>query len=55
MTLSLYTATIPSYIQILGAVSGLINKAEAFCNEKGVAPDDIIQARGHGQDDDQSL
>lgn len=45
MTLSLYAATIPSYLQILGAVSGLINKAEAFCNEKGVAPDDIIQAR----------
>lgn len=45
MTLSLYAATIPSYVQILSAVSGLINKAEAFCNEKSVAPDDIIQAR----------
>lgn len=45
MTLSLYAATIPSYVQILSAVAGLINKAETFCNEKDVAPDDIIQAR----------
>ncbi|HEY5255236.1 MAG TPA: DUF1993 domain-containing protein [Acidobacteriaceae bacterium] len=45
MTFSLYAATIPSYVQILGAVLGLINKAEAFCNEKAIAPDDIIQAR----------
>ena len=45
MAISLYAATIPSYQQILGAVSGLLETAEAFCSERGIAPDDIIQAR----------
>src|SRR5467141_1529561 len=45
MTFSLYAATVPSYRQILGAVSGLLGTAEAFCAEKGIAPHDIIQAR----------
>src|SRR5438046_9822609 len=45
MGLSLYAATIPSYQQILRAVSGLLDAAEAFCTEKGIAPADIIKAR----------
>src|SRR6202165_2101436 len=45
MAFSLYAATIPSYQQILGAVSGLLDAAEAFCAEKGIAPEDIIKAR----------
>src|SRR5882724_3882564 len=45
MTFSLYAATVPSYRQILGAVSGLLGTAEAFCTETGIAPHGIIQAR----------
>jgi hypothetical protein len=45
MSFSLYAATIPSYLQILGAVSNLIGKGEAFCAEKGLDANDIIQAR----------
>ena len=45
MAFSLYAATVPSYRQILEAVSGLLGKAEAFCTEKRLAPHDIIQAR----------
>jgi uncharacterized protein len=45
MAFSLYAATIPSYCQILGAVTRLIDKAEAFCIEKALAPEDILQAR----------
>src|SRR5437588_4802692 len=45
MGLSLYAATIPSYQQILGAVSGLLGTAEVFCAEKGIPPEDIIKAR----------
>jgi hypothetical protein len=45
MAFSLYAATIPSYQQILGSVSGLLVKAEAFCAEKSINDDDIIQAR----------
>jgi hypothetical protein len=45
MAFSLYAATVPSYRQILGSVSGLLDKAQAFCTEKGIAPTEIIQAR----------
>jgi uncharacterized protein len=45
MTFSLYAATIPSYRQILGAVAALIVKAEAFCAEKSLPPEEIIHAR----------
>jgi uncharacterized protein len=45
MTISLYDATVPSYRQILGAVAGLLAKAERHCSDHGMAPDDIVQAR----------
>jgi hypothetical protein len=45
MAFSLYAATIPSYIQILHSVSGLLNKAEAYCTSKAIAPEEIIQLR----------
>jgi uncharacterized protein len=45
MTFSLYAATVPSYVQTLGAVSGLLDKAESFCAAEGIAPQDIVQAR----------
>lgn len=45
MALSLYAVTVPSFQQTLGAVRGLLDKAEAFCSEKGLAPEDLIQAR----------
>ena len=45
MTFSLYAATVPSYQQMLGSLSGLLTKAEAFCQEKGIAAEELIQAR----------
>jgi uncharacterized protein len=45
MAFSLHAATVPSYLQILGAVADLIDKAEAFCMERGIAPVDVIGAR----------
>jgi uncharacterized protein len=45
MTFSLYAATVPSYLQILQAVSGLLDKAEVFCDQGGIASHEIIQAR----------
>jgi hypothetical protein len=45
MAFSLYAATVPSYQQILGSMSGLVGKAEAFCAEKSIAPQELIQAR----------
>jgi len=45
MTFSLYSATIPSYQQTLGAMTGLLVTAEKFCAEKHLAPEEIIGAR----------
>ena len=45
MALSLYDATIPSMLQILGSVARLIDKAEGFCTDQGLDPDALIQAR----------
>ena len=45
MTFSLYTATVGSYVQTLEAVAGFITKGEAFCTEKAIAPENLIQAR----------
>jgi uncharacterized protein len=45
MAFSLYAATIPTYQQTLGAVAGLLVKGEAFCGEKKIAPEELIQAR----------
>lgn len=45
MSFSLYASTIPSALQMLGALHALIEKAEAFCAEKGIDPASIIGAR----------
>lgn len=45
MAFSLYDAVVPSNLQILGAVDGLLDKAEAFCAEQGRDAADLIDAR----------
>ena len=45
MAFTLYDATIPTYLQILGAVSGLVAKAEQFCADHALEPDALLQAR----------
>lgn len=45
MAFTLYDAIIPSNLQMLGGLAALIDKAEAWCKERAVAPDDLIQAR----------
>ncbi|WP_070156796.1 DUF1993 domain-containing protein [Sphingobium phenoxybenzoativorans] len=45
MAFTLYAATIPSCLQILGSMSRLLGKAEVYCTEKGWAPDALIEAR----------
>jgi hypothetical protein len=42
MTFSLYAATVPTCLQMLGAVSGLLDKAEAWCADRGTAPADLL-------------
>jgi|TARA_R100000501_G_C2630224_1_gene125364 hypothetical protein len=45
MPLSLHAAVVPSFVQILGSVYRLIGNAEVFCEEQGLAADELIQAR----------
>ena len=45
MSFSLYSAFVPSCLQILDGLSGLLDKAETFCSEQGIAPEQIIAAR----------
>jgi uncharacterized protein len=45
VTISLYEATIPTYLQILGSVDHLIDKARAHAAEHGIAEDELVQAR----------
>lgn len=45
MPLTLHDAFIPTCLQVLGSVSGMLGKAETFCIEKGLDPEDLIGAR----------
>jgi uncharacterized protein len=45
MTFSLYDAIIPSNMQILTSVSSLLDKAEAYCTEKNIDAETLIQAK----------
>lgn len=45
MSISLYDATIPGYLQILDSVAGLLDKAEVWCVENNQSPEFLIQAR----------
>lgn len=45
MTLSLYQATVPSFLQILGSVGGLVEKARAHCQAQGGSEADLCDSR----------
>ena len=45
MSISLYDATIPIYVQLLGALSKLLDKAVDWASEEGIAEDAIVHAR----------
>ena len=43
--MSFYDATVPAYLQILSSLSGLLDKAEAYCKAKNIQPEVILSAR----------
>ena len=45
MSVSLYSATVPHFLNILPQMALLIDKAEAHCTEKGLPPEDLLGAR----------
>lgn len=45
MAFSLYDASVAHYLQILGAVSGVLDKGLAHFRETGVDPEEIVETR----------
>jgi uncharacterized protein len=43
--MSCYDATVPAFLQILGALQGILGKAEAHCTAKKIAPEVLLGAR----------
>ena len=45
MSFSLHAATIPPYLQILGSVARLVDRAETWCAETNTPAEEVIAAR----------
>ena len=43
--MSFHDAAVPAFLQILGALSGILEKAEAHCKAKNIQPDVLLSAR----------
>ncbi len=43
--MSFYDATVPAFLQILGSLSGLLTKAEAYCKARNIQPEVLLTAR----------
>src|SRR3978361_2048274 len=43
--MSVYDATVPAFLPILGALSGILSKAEAHCEAKKITPEVLLGAR----------
>jgi uncharacterized protein len=43
--MSFYDATVPLFIQMLSALTGILNKAEAHCQAKGIQQEVLLSAR----------
>ena len=45
MSISLYDISAATYLQILGAVSGVLAKGAAYCKEEGISLDEVVETR----------
>ena len=45
MAVSLYDLTVPSYLQTLGAMEGVLSKGADYCKEKNIDPNSIVETR----------
>ena len=45
MALSLYDVTVPSYLQILGGVSGFLDRGLTHCRDAGIDPGEMVETR----------
>jgi len=45
MSITLYQATVPSYLQILDSTIGFMKKGEAYCRDNDLPDSELVQAR----------
>jgi len=45
MSFSMYQAAVPAFVQILNNLSAILDKAEAHCTAKNIAPEALLQFR----------
>ena len=45
MAISLYEASVTSYLQILGSVAGYLDRGLKHCQEKGIDPESVVATR----------
>lgn len=45
MTISMYAASVPVFLQMLNALSAILTKAEAHATQKNIQPEALLQAR----------
>lgn len=45
MPMSLYTLTVPTFLQTVRAIGGFLDRAVEHCAETGANPDDFVEAR----------
>jgi hypothetical protein len=45
MAITLYDATVPNFLQVLGSLRGVLDKGAAHARESGVDPDSLVEAR----------
>jgi uncharacterized protein len=43
--MTFYDATVPAFLQILNSLTGLLTKAEAYCNARNIKPEVLLGAR----------
>lgn len=47
MAISIYDSIVPSYLQILEGVSGVLGKGLAHCEAEGIDPQEMVEASLH--------
>lgn len=45
MTITLYDISVASFLQTVAAVGGVLDKGLAFCREKGLDPEEIVESQ----------
>ncbi|WP_374575829.1 DUF1993 family protein [Phenylobacterium sp.] len=45
MAISLYDVSVTSFLQVLGGVSGFLERGLAHCQDNGIDPDEIVETR----------